>query len=78
MLEVLEREIRNLPETQIAQVIEYVRFLKYQAQKQSGDHSEANNPENSRSPRKVGLLEGGLLYMADDFDKTPDCFEGYL
>ena len=25
-----------------------------------------------------GALKGGLFYMADDFDETPDCFKEYM
>lgn len=28
--------------------------------------------------RKSNLLAGGLIYIAEDFDDTPDCFEEYM
>lgn len=33
---------------------------------------------NKSSGRKLGPLAGGLAYMADDFDQTPDCFKEYM
>ncbi len=45
-----------------------------------------NNPEtdsvnisvNKSSGRKFGPLAGGLVYIEDDFDETPDCFKEYM
>lgn len=33
---------------------------------------------NKSSGRKLGPLVGGLVFMADDFDETPDCFKEYV
>ena len=33
---------------------------------------------NKSSGRKLGPLAGGLVFMADDFDETPDCFKEYM
>lgn len=33
---------------------------------------------NKSSGRKLGPLVGGLVFMADDFDETPDCFKEYM
>ncbi len=30
------------------------------------------------SGRKLGPLSGGLVFMADDFDETPECFKEYM
>lgn len=46
----------------------------------------AKNPEtdsisisvNKNSGRKLGPLAGGLVFIADDFDETPDCFKEYM
>jgi antitoxin (DNA-binding transcriptional repressor) of toxin-antitoxin stability system len=32
----------------------------------------------SRSPRQPGSAKGKILYMADDFDATPEDFREYL
>ena len=29
-------------------------------------------------PSAFGALKGGLVYMADDFDETPECFKEYM
>jgi hypothetical protein len=34
--------------------------------------------EDKTSGRKLGPLAGGLVFMADDFDETPDCFKEYM
>lgn len=31
-----------------------------------------------REPRKLGTLKGTVLYMAPDFDATPDDFKEYM
>lgn len=73
LYELLEKELKDLPEANIADVIEYIQFLKF----------KPLNPKNSLSPataerkhaqRKLGILQGEL-FMADDFDETPDCFK---
>ncbi len=33
---------------------------------------------NKSSGRKLGPLAGGLVFMADDFDETPNCFKEYM
>jgi hypothetical protein len=37
-----------------------------------------NYSEDKPSGRKIGPLAGGLVFMADDFDETPDCFKEYM
>lgn len=47
----------------------------------SGKNSEMNSMNRSgdrSSGRKLGPLAGGLIFMADDFDETPDCFKEYM
>jgi hypothetical protein len=34
--------------------------------------------ENKISGRELGPLSGGLVFMSDDFDETPDCFREYM
>jgi hypothetical protein len=33
---------------------------------------------NKSSGRMPGPLAGGLVFIADDFDETPDCFKEYV
>lgn len=62
--ELLE-EVKGLSENDVAEVIDFVKFLKAKNSK--------NKPE-----RKFNLLSGRPIYIADDFDETPDCFKEYM
>jgi hypothetical protein len=64
----LEKKINNLTLEQQQSVYDYVNFLLYQ-------NTAAKNQKNIR--RKPGGLEG-KFYMAEDFDKTPECFKDYV
>jgi len=61
----LIEEVKGLSEDNMAEVLDFVKFLKYK----NGDRK----PE-----RRSNLLAGGLIYMAEDFDATPDCFKEYM
>ena len=61
----LIEEVKELSEKNAAEVLDFIKFLK--------------SKENSKESNIVfDELKGGLIYMADDFDKTPDCFKGYI
>ena len=62
--EIIE-EAKGLSEYRAAEVLDFIKFLK------------ANDGER-KLERKSNLLAGGLVFMADDFDKTPECFEEYM
>ena len=49
------------------EVIEYIHFLKYEL-----NHQDTNSKQKRRT---LGRLEGKMLFMADDFDETLDCFK---
>ncbi len=67
-IDLLEREVRGLPEEDILRVIEFVRFIKYEAAQ-----------KKAKTPRRVpGHFSDQLLYIADDFDDTPEGFEEYM
>lgn len=74
--ELLEKELKDLPESNIADVIEYIQFLKFKLQKNENTTSSAI-AERKHPERKLGILQGKFV-MADDFDETPDCFKEYL
>ncbi|UTC83612.1 DUF2281 domain-containing protein [Treponema denticola] len=61
----LEKKINNLTLEQQQSVYDYVNFLLYQ------------NTAQKNIRRKPGGLEG-KFYMAEDFDKTPECFKDYV
>lgn len=67
-IELLEREVMGLTEEDILRVIEFVRFIKYEAAQRK-----------AKSPKRVpGHYSDQLLYIADDFDDTPEGFEEYM
>ena len=55
------KEAKELSEESSHEVLDFILFLKAKEKK-------------SVTERKSNLLKGGLKYMADDFDETPDCF----
>lgn len=62
--ELLE-EVKGLNESDMAEVVDFVRFLK---------------PKYSSKIkyRESNILKGKLNYMADDFDQTLDEFKEYM
>lgn len=74
--ELLEKELEDLPESNIADVIEYIQFLKFKLLKDENNIGSAI-AERKHPERKLGILEGKFV-MADDFDETPDCFKEYM
>ena len=62
--ELLE-EVKDLSENNAAVVLDFVKYIK-------------SKDGNKKPERKSNLLAGGLIYMADDFDATPDCFKEYM
>ena len=71
----LVREAKDLPEDMIEQIIDFMRFLKYTSKKETENHSFNNNTAPHRS---INPLADELISIAEDFDKTPDCFKEYL
>ena len=61
----LIEEAKGLDESNISEVIDFIKFLK------------AKN-STQKSAIVFDELKGGLKYMADDFDETPDCFKEYM
>jgi len=71
----LVREAKDLPEDMIEQVIDFMRFLKYASKKEQTKHSISNNITLRRT---VNPLADEFISMAEDFDKTPECFKEYV
>jgi hypothetical protein len=65
--EVLEQKISSLTQEQQQSVFDFINFLLYKNQ----------SSKNKKQIRQPGGLEGNL-YMAPDFDETPDCFKDYM
>ena len=64
-VELINEEIKYLSDNDAAEVLDFAKFLR-------GKHEE------KKIGLKLDLLKGGLKYMAEDFDETPDCFEEYM
>lgn len=73
--ELLEKELKDLPESNIADVIEYIQFLKFKLLKDE-NNTDSAIAKRKHPERKLGILQGKFV-MADDFDETPDCFKEY-
>ena len=55
----------GLSEASVAEVLDFIQFLKAK-------------DDRKKSNIIFDELKGGLIYMADDFDETPDCFKEYM
>ena len=62
--ELLE-EVKGLNESDMAEVVDFVRFLK-------------TKYSSKIKCRESNILKGKLNYMADDFDQTLDEFKEYM
>ena len=74
--ELLEKELRDLPESNIVDVIEYIQFLKFKLLREEYN-TGCTIAERKHPERKLGILRGRFI-MSDDFDETPDCFKEYM
>ncbi|MCR5788823.1 MAG: DUF2281 domain-containing protein [Lachnospiraceae bacterium] len=63
-------EIKDLSEQKQNEVLDFILFLK------TKDHSSQKSENTTK--RELGALEGRLIYIADDFDETPECFKEYV
>lgn len=70
--DLLEKELKDLPEANIADVIEYIQFLKFKQLRDESAIVVRKHPE-----RRLGIFEGKFV-MSEDFDETPDCFKEYM
>ncbi len=76
--EMLEKELKDLPEASLDEVIEYIKFLKYKLLNADNSLSDLSSATEKKHPkRKLGVLQGTFI-MSDDFDETPDCFKEYM
>lgn len=69
--DILLKEAKDLPEDMIEQAIEFIRFLKYASLQKQAEHT-------ATFQRSVNPLADEFVSIADDFDKTPECFKGYV
>lgn len=69
--------ISNMPEDKVYYVLQILEGIEGLTGK-SLEMDSMNISGNRSSGRKLGPLAGGLVFMADDFDETPDCFKEYM
>ena len=72
--DMLVKEVAGMNEDQVLQLLAFARFLKYGTQPAT---DYAASEDQSGWKRHPGLL-AGQIWMADDFDETPDGFEEYM
>ena len=64
-------EIKDLPEESQNEILVFIQFLKYRNQ-------QKNSGAEKKVKRVSNTMAGKLVYMADDFDETPECFKEYM
>lgn len=57
--------VMDLSENSANEVLDFIEFLKAKEKRE-------------KKERKANLLAGGLVFMSDDFDETPDDFKEYM
>ncbi len=57
--------VKRLSEDEISEVVDFARFID----------AKRKNDDNKV---EFDLLKGDLIYMAEDFDETPECFKEYM
>ena len=70
----LEQKLRLVPESEfdfVSQILDFV--LSRNSQK----NSVKTKQEEAKPMRKLGQWKG-QVWIADDFDETPDCFKEYV
>ena len=65
------REVKDLSDDNQAEVLDFIMFLK-------SKNPQKEQTSESKPYRKLNALAGKLIYMADDFDETPECFREYI
>lgn len=66
----------GLKEEYIPMVVSYIDFLKF---RESHDSTELFSSKMKKTPKDaMNIFEGSLVYMADDFNETPEEFREYL
>ena len=66
-IDILEKKLEKLSESQKQSVFDYINFLIFQ--------NSSNNTSQIQNQRTPGGLDGVIL--TEDFDETPDCFKEY-
>ncbi|WP_294430575.1 DUF2281 domain-containing protein [uncultured Treponema sp.] len=72
---VLEQKLRLVPESEfdfVSQILDFVLSRNSKPEK-----ANAETKEEKKAIRKLGQWKG-QVWMADDFDETPECFKDYV
>ena len=69
-IDVMVKEATGLPDKYVDMVVNYIRFLQFQA--------KAEEQKQFSNKRKLGITADKFHSIADDFDETPDCFKEYV
>ena len=64
---IAQQKFDTLSENQKAEVVDFIMFL-----------SEKSKPVEEKKDFPFDIFAGDMLFMADDFDDTPDCFKEYI
>ena len=71
---VLEQKLRLVPESEfdfVSQILDFVLSKNSKSEKASVENKKKN------AIRKLGQWKG-QVWIADDFDETPECFKDYV
>lgn len=69
--------IKSMPEDKVYYVLQLLESIDG-LMEESVKKEVVDISGNKSSGRRLSPLAGGLVYMADDFDETPDCFKEYM
>lgn len=64
---IAQQKFDALTDNQQAEVVDFIMFL-----------SEKSKPVEEKKDFPFDVFAGDMVYMADDFDETPDCFKEYV
>ncbi|MBQ7158189.1 MAG: DUF2281 domain-containing protein [Treponema sp.] len=67
--EILEKKIKQIPETYIPEVVNFLDLLQYKIR--------AEQTSQKKPKRQFGLLKG-QIWMSDDFDAPLEDFKEYM
>ena len=71
----LNQTVQGMPDANVRLLIEVAKSMR--AGGTASDPVGRPQKKGGVNPRILGALKGGLVYMADDFDETPECFKEY-
>ena len=70
-IEIMVKNLTGLPDKYVEMAVNYIRFLQKQFEQEQKNVT-------SEKKRQLGILSSKFHSIAEDFDKTPDCFREYI